>query len=334
MKPRIRPVAWQPPPAPPLSGHLAPNDLIDQAERIPVGGTGPEDVVVHPDGYLYTGLLDGRIVRVPRDGGPPETVCDTGGRPLGMDLDAEGRLVVCDTERGLLRVTTDGHVEVLCDHYQGEPLRFCNNPHVASDGVIYFSDSSQRFGFADYLADMFEHSRTGRLFAYDPDGTVRLLLDGLAFANGVTMPHGEQCVLVAETSEYRITRLWVSGPEAGQRDVFVENLPGFPDNLSTGPQGTIWVALANPRDRRADALAPHPRLRLLAWYLPEALRPRPVRYGMVLGFANDGRLTHNLQGPAGRYAPTTGVREHDGWLYLGSIEEDAIGRVRVPPPVQ
>ena len=56
---------------------------------------GPEDVVIDADGHLYTGLGDGRILRSPR-GGPPTVVADTGGRPLGVEVDADGGLVVCD----------------------------------------------------------------------------------------------------------------------------------------------------------------------------------------------------------------------------------------------
>ena len=55
-----------------------------------------------PDGFLYTGLQDGRIMRFRPDGqGGAELVAQTGGRPLGLRFDAHGHLVVADAFRGL-----------------------------------------------------------------------------------------------------------------------------------------------------------------------------------------------------------------------------------------
>ena len=64
----IDPVEWQPEPAPPLTGSYAPNRALASVERIPVGGVGPEHVSVGPDGWLYTGLENGRIIRMQADG--------------------------------------------------------------------------------------------------------------------------------------------------------------------------------------------------------------------------------------------------------------------------
>jgi strictosidine synthase len=50
----------------------------------------------------------------------------------------------------------------------------------------------------------------------------------------------------------------------------------------------------------------------------------------VLGLDADGRVVHNLQDDGARYHYVTGVREHDGWLYLGSLVETAVARVRLP----
>jgi hypothetical protein len=44
----------------------------------------------------------------------------------------------------------------------------------------------------------------------------------------------------------------------------------------------------------------------------------------------DGAIVQSLHGPAGTYPEMVGVREHDGWLYLGSLVETAVGRVPVP----
>ncbi len=301
---------------------------------VEINGRGPEDVVVDPGGRLLTGVEDGRILRVTADGRRIDTVADTGGRPLGLEWDADGRLVVCDAHRGLLRVDPGGGtVETLVDEVGGERLRLCNNAAVAADGTVYFSDSSRRFGLEHWKADLLEHSGTGRLLRRDPNGAVEVVLAGLQFANGVALAADESFVAVAETGAYRVSRLWLSGPRAGQHDLLVDNLPGFPDNLSTGADGRIWIALPSPRDRTLDwAHARNPAVRKLVWALPDRLQPAPKHTVWALAVDPTGTVVADLQAPGDRYRMVTGVREHADRLYLGSLTERAVAVVVLPAP--
>jgi sugar lactone lactonase YvrE len=209
-------------------------------------------------------------------------------------------------------------------------IHLANNAAVAADGTVYVSDSSRRFPLADYLADLYEHSGTGRLLRRDPDGSVQVLLDGLQFANGVALAPDESFVLVAETGAYRVLRYWLTGPKAGDHEVFAD-LPGFPDNLSTGPGGIFWVALPTRRDRRMDLLHRSPGLlRRAVVAIPERLQPPPVRTTWVLGLDADGRVQHDLQASTPGWWMATGVREHDGRLYLGSLKTDTVAEVTLP----
>jgi sugar lactone lactonase YvrE len=299
--------------------------------RLEVDGAAPEDVVVDEAGRVVTGVDDGRVLRVGPDGGV-EVVADTGGRPLGIELLGDGRLLVCDARRGLLAVDpATSAVEVLVDRVAGEPMRFCNNAAVAADGTVYFSDSSRRFGIDHWRADLLEHSGTGRLLRRDPGGAVEVLLDGLQFANGVALAADGSFVTVAETGAYRLTRLWLVGERAGQTDLLADNLPGFPDNLSTGAGGLLWVALGSPRNPLLDRLhRRHPALRRAVWALPERVQPKPVRTLWVLAVDAGGAVVHDLQGPGDDYTMVTGVREHGGRLYLGSLAERAVAVLDLP----
>jgi sugar lactone lactonase YvrE len=330
-RPPLRPVVWQPPAIPDRARASGGPRPLPPVRRIEVDGSAPEDVVVDGAGRVVTGLDDGRLLRIDRDG-RVEVVADTGGRPLGIELLGDGRLLVCDARRGLLAVDpVTSAVEVLVDRVAGEPMRFCNNAAVAADGTVYFSDSSRRFGIDHWRADLLEHSGTGRLLRRDPDGRVEVLLEGLQFANGVALAADESFVAVAETGAYRVTRLWLAGARAGRTDLLVDNLPGFPDNLSTGPGGLIWVALGSPRNPLLDRLLRlHPALRRVVWALPERLQPKPVRTLWVLAVDAAGAVVHDLQGPGDRYAMVTGMREHDGRLYLGSLAERAVAVLDLP----
>lgn len=331
-RPALRPVVWNPPPMPARARQSTGPVPLPPLRVFEVGGTGPEDVAFDADGRVVAGLVDGRVVRLSRDGRLIETVASTGGRPLGVEVAGDGRLVVCDAQRGLLRVDPDGGgVEVLVGEVGGEPMMFCNNAAVADDGTIYFTDSSRRFGIDHWQGEVLEHSGTGRLLRRDPDGAVTVVLDGLQFANGVALAPDGSFLLFAETCAYRITRLWLSGSRAGDTEVFADNLPGFPDNLSTGSDGLFWVALPDARMALVDRLARMPPfLRTAVWAMPDRLQPAPKRTVWTMAYDDTGAVVHDLQGPGQRFHMVTGVRERDGELYLGSLADTAVAALTVP----
>jgi sugar lactone lactonase YvrE len=320
-RPAIQPVVWQPAPPAPRPGRRA----LPPLRILEVPGKGPEDVVVDAEGRVLTGLADGRILRLTPDGKHIQTVANTGGRPLGIELLQDGALLVCDAHRGLLRVEPkSGEVQLLLDRIAGVPMRFCNNAAVARDGTVYFSDSSRRFSIEHWRADLMEHSGTGRLLRRSPDGRVDVLIDGLQFANGVALSADEAFVTVAETGGYRLMRYWLRGPRAGSRDVFIDRLGGFPDNIALGSDGLIWITQASPRDPRLDRLhSLPPVLRKLAWSLPERLLSGRRTF-WVLAVDDQGRVVHDLEGEHPNFHIATGVREHRGTVYLGTLEDRAI----------
>ncbi|MEH1014416.1 SMP-30/gluconolactonase/LRE family protein [Micromonospora sp. CPCC 206060] len=327
----IRPVREPATVPPPLSGAWAPDDQrLDRADLfpLPVGYRGPEDVLVDRAGRVVTGTEDGRLWRWPADpapGTPPSVLADTGGRPLGIELDpTDGSLLVCDAERGLLRVTDDGRVSELTGAGAGTPVRLANNAAVARDGTVFFSDSSDRFPLSQWKRDMLEHRPNGRLLAYQPgSGRTTEVAGGLYFPNGVGLSPDESALLVAETTTHRLLR--ISLPD-GRVEVLTD-LPAYPDNLSAVGDGTYWVALPSPRLPIAERLLPYPRLRQVAALLPDALRPQPRRYGLVALVDGDGRVLRTLHGPRGTYPMVTGVRQHGDLLWLGSLTATGLSRV-------
>lgn len=325
----IDPVAWDAPQAPALEGPYAENDKLADVKRVAGGeGVGPEDVLVDEDGRVYTGYEDGRIMSFDSNGKNPELVADTGGRPLGLVFDNEGRLIVADGYKGLLRIDAEGKTEVLSTEADDVPFGFTNNADVAENGMIYFSDASSRFGpEMKALDDIFEHGGNGRLLRYNPKtGQTRVLLDGLQFANGVAVAPDQKSVLVAETGNYNIIRYWIKGERAGEHELFCKNLPGLPDNIASNGRDTYWVALYAPRNKLLDAMSGYPFLRKIAFRLPAFMLPEPAAHAFVLGFTLDGEVAYNLQNPGkDSYHPVTGVFEADGRLFLGSLTEPAIG---------
>lgn len=70
----------------------------------------------------------------------------------------------------------------------------------SSDGTLYFSDASTKFEFHSWALDLLEMQPNGRLLKYDPSSnTTSLVLDGLAFANGVALSADQDYLVVCET---------------------------------------------------------------------------------------------------------------------------------------
>lgn len=292
----------------------------------PVPARGAEDVVVAADGSVYTGTEDGTIWRVSGDGNRIDRVANTGGRPLGLELFDDGDLLVCDARRGLVVADpSSGEVIPLVTEVDGHPMRFCNNAAIARDGTIWFSDSSREYGIDQWKDDFVQATRTGRLLRRNADGTVDVVLDRLAFANGVAMSRTEDFVAVAETGARTVVRHWIAGPRAGERDLLCEDLPGYPDNIARGSDGLIWVTIASPRDALVERLQTAPMLlRKAVTRIPEVLQPKPRRTIRVQAYDDSGACVEDIDLPDTGYHMVTGVREHQGRIWFGSLHEAAV----------
>jgi sugar lactone lactonase YvrE len=338
----IDPVAWSPPRDAGYTGPHAANDRLSAVTVISVAPeVGPEHIDFGPDGKLYTGVLSGAVLRMNPDGSGREVVVDTGGRPLGFDFDATGRLIVADAMRGLLAVDASGRVEVLADTVDGDPIRYADAVVVASSGTMYFTDATRRHDprewgtFDAALLDVLEHSCTGRVLAFEPvTRAVSVVMNDLCFPNGVALSRDERHLYIAETGTYSIWKVdasarGLSGRETGRPEarIIVSNLPGFPDNLTRSESGRLWTGLTKPRSPVIDGMAGKPWLRALTLRLPKSLWPVPPPYGHIIAFDEDGRVVADLQDPNGRIAETSGATEHDGRIYVQSLHEQALGVV-------
>lgn len=318
----VDPAAWDAPEAPKLSGVYEPNEALLAAQQMILpDGLGPEDVALDAQGHAYVGLEDGRILRYETEMENWSTFSETGGRPLGLDFDASGNLIVADAVKGLLSIAPSGNMTVLSTEAGGVPFKFTDDVEVAPDGFIYFSDASSKFGHHHWKEDAIEHRPNGRLLAYDPStGQTKILMPSLHFANGVAVAPDNTYVLVNETWKYRVWRYWLEGERAGESEVFIDNLPGFPDGISRG-DGVYWVALASPRNPTLDGLSDKPFIRKIVARLPAWVQPKEIPYGFVLGLDADANVVYNLHDPtAERVRMITSVQEHQGMLYFGNLK--------------
>ena len=298
---------------------------------VPVPSMGAEDVVIAPDGTIHTGTEDGVVWALEPGSHEARRVGRLDGRPLGLEMLSDGRILVCDARQGgglYALDPTDGALEELVAEVEGAPLGVCNNAAVALDGTIFFSDSTQDFPLEEWRRDLVTDPHSGRLVRRDPDGTVTVVVRGLRFANGVALAPDESFVCVAETTGRDVVRLWLSGARAGEQDVLLRDLPGYPDNISRGSDGLLWVTIGSPKVPLLEILLrmPAPARRAFA-RVPQSLLPDPARTARVQAYDVTGpeaRLVHDLDLDPTSFHMVTGVREHHGRVWVASLAEAAV----------
>ena len=334
----IEPVAWQAPIDKGYTGHFQNNEDLPGIEKLPLQGySGPEDIAFDSEGRIYAATHQG-IVRLDDDGSNPKLWVETSGRPLGMDFDLHGNLIVADGYLGLLSISPQAQITVLTNSAEGIEIGFADDVDVADDGKIYFSDASTKFkpkNYQDVLKasefDVLEHGGHGRLLRYDPKTKqTSVLIKDLNFANGVALADDQSFLLVNDMASYRVLKYWIKGEKQGQYEVIIDNLPGFPDNITSGIDNRFWISLVTPRNKDLDKISNYPFLRKVATRLLPIYHPKVDPFAHVIAIDGDGKVLQNLQNSKPSYTEITSVREADGHLYLGSLVEDSIGRILKP----
>lgn len=328
----VEPEVYEPLKGPTYTGEFEANDAMAMLDMVllPEGAEGPEDLARLPNGQIFTTDLTGGLYRI--DGASPEKIEDLGGRPLGLKAGRDGALYIADSYRGILRWNGPGQLETLVSEINGSKLIYANQLDVARDGTIYFSNSSDRFDPETMggtkptsVLTIWEQSNSGYVARRLPDGRVETIATGFVYTNGVALSQDEDFLLIAETGRARVHRLWLKGPKAGTQELFLGNLPGYPDNIEAQGDGTFWLALASPRVP-AEVLMPYPFLRKVIWRLGPAVRPAPIHRGMVIQVDESGNILRNLQDPSGRFGVTTSALIADGQFYVMSLDGPGFGR--------
>ncbi len=340
----IRPVAWTPSPAPPMTGVLAPNRRLAEADVLAAGlVAGPEDLALSPDGRtLYASSYgDGRILRIDVGAGAAGPVVEhavTGGSPVDLAMRPDGSLLVCDWSKGLLLVGSSGDVSTVLPlgaMVDGRPFVRPDGVSEAPDGTIYLSEGSARPGVWSGAFEALEAGSYGRVIAYHPEtADARTVVDGLSFANGNAIDPTGQFLVVADQYRYRIVRLWLAGPRAGQTDDFATNLPGLPHNLHFDAEGLLWVGFYLERNAMLDRACPSPRLKKVMAKLPMVLVEGPMRVpdgkpgrGSLVALDATGAIVHYLAGAPARVDTVSGAVRHGDQLYVSTLTGDAILRL-------
>ncbi len=316
------------------------NDRLRDVYSIGVGQVeSPEDVILDDNDDLYSGSRHGDIMRFfAPDYKKMEVYAHIGGQTLGMAFDADNNLVVCVGGMGLYRVTPQRKVEKLTDEtnrtlysvIDDSRLRLADDLDIAPDGRIFFSEATIRYEMHDWHTDALEGRGSGRIICYDPRTRhTHTVLSNLIFPNGICVGSDGQSILFAETWGCTIKRYWFDGPRTGQVEVVIPNLPGYPDNINRASDGNYWCGLIGMRSPVFDLAMRKPgfrtrmvkQLQVDEWFSPN------LNTGCVIKFNERGEVLESLWDLHGVNHPMiTSMREHRGYLFLGGLSNNRIGR--------
>ncbi|KAL3377806.1 hypothetical protein AABB24_003950 [Solanum stoloniferum] len=328
---------------PPIVAPKRNNQMLRRSEKIGVNQLlSPEDVAYdQKSGVIYTGCVDGWVKKVKvNESAAGSTVEDwvfTGGRPLGLALGRHGEVIVADADKGLLlNVTSVGEIKVLTEEAEGLKFKLADAVDVAEDGIIYFSDASYKYNIEQYIYDILEGRPNGRLLSYDPSTKqTKTLLSDLYFANGVAVSPDQNYVIFCETPLRKCKKYYIKGEKKGSVDMFVDNLPGFPDNIRYDGEGHYWIAFASEKTYSWDLTLRYPFIRkIMAIMVKYVGQPKAEKNGGVLSVDLQGNpLEHYYDEDLTMVSSGIKIGDH---LYCGSVKSPYILRLNLKqnPAVQ
>lgn len=337
----IKPVAWEPSIKPAFEGVTALNEKLSSVEKIDLQGWyGPEDIVMDSAGNLFAGVhigkedfSDGAIIKI-SPAGKVEEFYHADSWVAGLHFDSDNNLIALSHKLGLISISPDKTVTVLASQDEnGNRFLIPNGLDIASDGKIYFSNTSDESAYTINYGRkiVLEMKPIGGFYCYNPQ-TKRLktLIDGTYFGNGVVLSKDESFVLMTETTKYRVLRYWLKGDKAGKTEVFIDNLPGFPNGISIRDDGSFWLGFSTKRNDDLDKIHSSRGMKRFVYALPQFLQPKPELFGMILNISAEGEIIQSLYDTTGKFTPETGaVKEHNGNLYIGGDVVPYIAKYKV-----
>ena len=335
----IHPVAWQPKKTPPFTSTALLNEKLAAASKISLNGwLGPEDIVFDSLGNLYCGVhnedfSDGRILKIDTSG-KIEEFYNSGCWVAGLHFNKENNLIALSHRQGLISIDTKKSVTVLAEKDEkGNRFLIPNGLDLASDGKIYFTNTSEISAYNIKYGRklILEMIPRGALYCYDTKTqTLKTLISGTYFGNGVVLSKDEDYLLMVETTKYRILKYWLKGSKIGTTEIFMENLQGFPNGISIRENGTYWLGFTTKRNEALDKIHPKAGMKKLVYGLPNFLQPKADKFGMVMNISTNGSIIDALFDTKGIVLFEAGaVKEHKGYLYIGGDVIPYIGKYKL-----
>eukprot|EP00210_Caulerpa_lentillifera_P003500 g3340.t1 len=315
----------------PLTGNLSVNHELERGVTLFENKIiAPESVIFDNEGTMYLFTEKGIFTAAPSGDGfhDPVLLVDTkGGRPLSGDFDSEGNLYFCDVMLGL------GIVDVEKKSYEilisNDRIHLCDDLVVSSKGDVYIADTS---GFTVQSLETFfatcqvtiAHGGTkARVLKYTPSTKqLTTLISNLTSIGGLELSPDESYLLVDDGSMLKILKHWLKGPREGSTETFIDNLPGYPDNIHKGSNSTYWVGIFSILGLADRVVFSSRVLRWIVTRIPlhMAIKMIPT-HGLIIQIDDAGNVLRSFHDMSGKFGRTSSAIERNGKLYIGSFND-------------
>lgn len=207
-------------------------DIETVAENIP----GAEGIAIANDGRIFVGAEDGWIYLV----APTHEVrqyVKMPGRPLGIAIDQQESLFVCDWDaHGVYKVTPACEVSLFADSAGTHTMQYPNFCVFDDSGNLYVSDTGTS------RRQQQVRNPDGKIFRIAPDGQCELFAEGLYQTNGLAMRRGESALYVIQSLIDNVLRLEITPDgKPGKVSVYARYLEGLPDGMAFTESGDLLV---------------------------------------------------------------------------------------------
>jgi hypothetical protein len=215
---------------PSFDGALKPNQILENAETIGQFDA-PEDIAT--DGHsLY--IADGATIlrldaaattEVRRFDRPVTALCCLPGGGIAVALDGrEVRVFTTPSAADAATTFADGSMNAI------------NALSPGADGTLVATDGSTTRSTGQWVHDLMERGRTGRVLVLDiASGRVRTVAAGLHYAFGACATG--DAVFVSESWQHRVIAI---APD-GSRRAILDNLPVYPSRLAPAASEGFWL---------------------------------------------------------------------------------------------
>jgi sugar lactone lactonase YvrE len=157
--------------------------------------------------------------------------------PMSIDWLPDGRLLIVAARYGrLLRQEPDGSLVTHADlSGLSDPGHPWNEIVVDGRGNAYLNNQGFDFPGGEFAP--------GTIAMLKPDGSARLVADGIAFPNGMAITPDNSTLIVAESYGQKLTAFQIAANGGlSQPRVWADLGDGVPDGICLDAQGAIWYA--------------------------------------------------------------------------------------------
>lgn len=210
---------------------------LSKLEMLASGLDHPEGVAYAPDGHVYASGEAGQVYRIDLATKKQTEFARTGGFGLGIAVDADSNLYVCDMGvKAVVKVTAAGETSNYSTGPADEPLTVPNYPVFDPYGNLYVSNSAN-WGKSN-----------GTIYRIRPGGASEVWdRTTSGYTNGMAFSPDGSHLYVVESNPPLISRLPIRPDgSAGAREIVVELPQTVPDGICFDANGVLYISCYSP----------------------------------------------------------------------------------------